>query len=243
VSDRLRKILDHVEAMEAFKAHCFMDTENEVCGLFVVSEGLLTYVPCNNHAFDTKNSFLIHPADFVRCSDIGDVIAVGHSHVIGSSDPSNEDRVNSENCLLPFVIFQPHELTIAAYEPRGEMQPLIGRTWRLGVSDCYTLVRDYYKTQSLELQDYLRNDAACLKTESLFLKHFAENGFREVSGPPRLNDGLLIQVLADIPNHVAVMVEDNLILHHIQNRLSCREPFGGYWRKNTVKILRHEKWL
>lgn len=242
MSDRLQPILES-PAFEAFRAHCFMNTHEETCGLFVLKAGAIEFVPCDNHAYDKMNSFLIHPVDFVRCSDEGDVVAVGHSHVVGTSEPSAEDKLNSENCLLPFIIFQPEALTVATYEPNGEARPLLGRTWTLGVSDCYTLARDYYKTHGVILKDYVRNDIACLKTESLFLKYFEENDFIEVFDGPKEHDGILIQVYANIANHCAVMIEGNMILHHLQNRLSCREPWGGYWKRHTLKVLRHKKWL
>lgn len=243
MSDKLQLVLDSAEAVQAFKEHCYADLYLERCGLFVINAGAVTFVPCDNNAYDKKNSFLIHPADFVAAADVGDVIAVGHSHVVGTAKPTNEDKINSENCKLPFVIFQPEANVLETYDPTGMPVDLIGRSWTLGVSDCYTLARDYYKMFGVELQDYMRNSADILKSRSLFLEHFAENGFHEVEGPPKMHDGLLMNVLADIPNHCAIMVSDNLILHHLQHRLSCREPYAGYWRRHTTKILRHEKWL
>lgn len=229
--------------MEAFKAHCRVDQTIESCGLFVLKDGVVVFVPCENHAYDKTNSFIVHPSDFVRESDEGDVIGVGHSHVIGPSTPSGEDRINAENCMLPFVIYQPEADTVGTYDPKGVPTPLLGRKWVLGVSDCYTLARDYYRTQGLELKDYVRNDMSILRTNSLFLQYYEENGFHVIEGLPKIHDALLIQVHANIPNHVAVMVDNNLILHHLQDRLSCREPYGGYWRRHTMKVLRHEKWL
>lgn len=215
-----------------------------MCGLFVLREGVVEFVPCENHAYDKKNSFLVHPIDFVRCMDSGDVVAVGHSHVTVSADPSTEDRVNSENCKLPFVIYQPESGSIGWYEPTGEPQSLIGRNWHLGTNDCYSLVKDYFATQGVELRDYVRNDASCLTKESLFLKYYEENGFVDITGQtPQIHDVALIQVLSDVANHAAVFVSNDMILHHLQGRLSCRDPYGGYWARHTYKLLRHQKWL
>lgn len=229
--------------MMAFMAHCAIDKGEERCGLFVVVEGQLTFVACDNIAYDRKNSFMIHPTDIVTQSNAGDVIGVGHSHVTVSAKPSDEDRVNSENCRLPFVIFQPDTGDIDSYDPIGIVPDLIGRRWVLGVSDCYTLARDYYKKQDLELRDYVRNDVRTLYKESMFEKHFSENGFHVVSDTPHVHDAFLIQVSANVANHVAILVDDDVILHHLQNRLSCREVYGGYWRRHTMYHLRHERWL
>lgn len=243
MSDKLQQIVES-DAFQQFKAHCESNLASEMCGLFVLSEGIIGFVPCANHAFDTKNSFLIHPADFVKCMEAGDVIAVGHSHVTVSARASNEDVANSENCRLPFLIYQPIEKQVEHYWPSGKTPSLIGRKWHLGVSDCYTIVRDYFAENGVQLNDYVRNDSSCLHSESLFLKHYEENGFVDVTGQtPKKHDVALIQVLANIPNHAAVFVDDDIILHHLQGRLSCRDPYGGYWRRHTVKLLRHSTWL
>jgi proteasome lid subunit RPN8/RPN11 len=243
VSDKLQLILDS-DSLRRFTEYCRSDRTAEMCGLFVIREGIIDFVPCKNSAYDPRNSFLIHPVDFVACMDTGDVIGVGHSHVTAPARPSPEDIINSENCKLPFVIYQPETDMVDSYAPTGQPMKLIGRQWHLGVSDCYSLVRDYYKTQGVELNDYVRNDRECLFKDTRFLDLFEENGFVDVTGePPKIHDLALIQVLADIPNHSAVFVSENIILHHLQGRLSCRDPYGGYWKRHTNKLLRHKTWL
>lgn len=244
MSDKLQTILDSSPAMAAFKLHCLLDRSAEMCGLFVLREGVIEFEGCKNSAYDTKNSFLIHPADYVRCMENGDVIGVGHSHITAPVRPSPEDKVHSENCKLPFLIFQPETGEIDSYSPTGDPMPMLGRRWHLGVSDCYTLVRDYYKTQGVVLGEYVRNDFACLFKDTRFVDKAGENGFVDVTGQtPKTHDLVLIQVKADVPNHAAVFISDTIILHHIQGRLSCRDPYGGYWLRNTAKLLRHQKWL
>lgn len=241
VSDKLQLVLES-DSMESFKAHCSLNMSEESCGLFVLKRGVIEFVPCDNIAYDKKNSFLINPVDYVRECDEGDVLAVGHSHVIGTSKPSTEDIVHAANCQLPFIIFQPEALTIDTLPVPDHSAPLIGRRWSLGVSDCYSLVRDYYKEQGLVMNDYVRTSFEQITGEDMLRKYYSENGFVEVTGEPKINDMLFMQVHSDVPNHVAVMVDDNVILHHLQNRLSCREVWGGYWRRHTLMIVRHPKW-
>lgn len=244
MSDKLQLILDCHDAMNAFRLHCLLDKTVEMCGLFVLREGRIEFEGCENSAYDTKNSFLIHPVDYVHCMDTGEVIGVGHSHVTAPVRPSPEDKVHSENCKLPFVIFQPETDEIDSYAPTGDPIPLIGRQWCLGISDCYTLVRDYYKTQDVELAEYVRNDFECFYKDTRFVDKAGENGFVDVTGQaPKVHDLILIQVKADVPNHAAVLISEGIILHQLQGRLSCRDPYGGYWLRHTAKLMRHKKWL
>ena len=43
-----------------------------------------------------------------------------------------------------------------------------------------------------------------------------------------------------VPNHAAIYLDDMIILHHVQGRLSSRDVYGGYYQKVTELCLRHE---
>jgi cell wall-associated NlpC family hydrolase len=49
-----------------------------------------------------------------------------------------------------------------------------------------------------------------------------------------------MHIVSPVPNHVAIYIGDNKILHHVQGRLSSRDVYGSYYQKVTAKILRHE---
>jgi cell wall-associated NlpC family hydrolase len=53
-------------------------------------------------------------------------------------------------------------------------------------------------------------------------------------------DALLMQLGSNLPNHAAIYIDDQQILHHIQGRLSSRDVLGSYYTKNTAMVLRHE---
>ena len=47
--------------------------------------------------------------------------------------------------------------------------------------------------------------------------------------------------LGDSPglNHVGVYVGEQRLLHHVKGRLSSRDIWGGYYQKNTGRIVRY----
>ena len=53
------------------------------------------------------------------------------------------------------------------------------------------------------------------------------------------HDVLLIHLEANLPNHAAVYLGDQQILHHVQGRLSSRDILGEYYIKNTAFVARH----
>jgi hypothetical protein len=50
-----------------------------------------------------------------------------------------------------------------------------------------------------------------------------------------------MQVQANKWNHAGVLLEGNLLLHHLYGRLSNRTPYGGYWMERTMKVLRYKE--
>jgi cell wall-associated NlpC family hydrolase len=131
-------------------------------------------------------------------------------------------------------------------DPTGNA-PFLERPWLYGIYDCYGLLRDYYRREfSIELDDYDRGEEFEWKSSEwrMFEKNFEGQGFREVGdGQARKGDMLLMQLQADFPNHVGVMhsPEQNVFYQHLLDRLSEASVYGGYWRKNTVKVLRHRE--
>ena len=48
-----------------------------------------------------------------------------------------------------------------------------------------------------------------------------------------------MQVQAPVANHAGILLDDNILLHHLYGHLSQRVPYGGYWRDRTVMVLRY----
>ncbi|MEM8205417.1 NlpC/P60 family protein, partial [Morganella morganii] len=53
----------------------------------------------------------------------------------------------------------------------------------------------------------------------------------------------VMQVQAPVANHAGILLDDNMLLHHLYGHLSQRVPYGGYWRDRTVTVLRLRKSL
>lgn len=119
-------------------------------------------------------------------------------------------------------------------------QSLIGRPWEYGRFDCYAIVRDWFAERGIALNDYPREGFWWERGENWFLDNFEKEGFVEVD-PSELTDGcvIIMQLGASVPNHVAVYVGDNFILHHLFDRLSMREIYSALYRKTTKHVLKY----
>ncbi len=143
---------------------------------------------------------------------------------------------------MPWFIINPTTELWGYCEPTGYELPYVARPFFHGIIDCYTLVRDFYKKEfQIELNDYNRRDKWWEKGENMYLDNFKKEGFHEISmDEVRFGDCFLMKLESKTCNHSAIYLGDNIVLHHVQGRLSSRDVYGGYYQKVTEVCLRHE---
>ena len=228
--------------LEAVRKHAREAHPNESCGVVVVQKGRRRYIPCRNVSATPKEAFEVHPEDYAAAEDKGEVVLIVHSHPDSkNAEPSLDDIQGCNAVNVPWLIVNFPGEDWRVIQPLVGTQPLVGREFIFGVQDCYSIVRDWYKqVKDIELKDFPRQDKFWERGENLYLNHLPETGFRRVYGEPQVGDVLLMQVGADLPNHGAIYLGEDIILHHMHGRLSSREIYGGYWKKHTTHIMRHE---
>lgn len=234
---------DFTTIIEAVREHAAECAPRECCGLAVVVLGKLRYWRCRNDYTGTDDVFVLNPDDYAAAEDAGAVVGVVHSHVAQSPDPSVADLVAIEKSGLPWLIVNHPVGTWRVVDPSGFVAPLLGRPFAHGVLDCYSLCRDYYREHcNILLPDFPRDDFWWEKPgQNLYLDHFKEAGFFEIEERElREHDGILMQAAADRPNHAAIYIGDQRIIQHVLGRLSSRDVWGGWWRKNATHFLRHK---
>ena len=235
---RLPALSDNWRA--AALAHAREQYPREACGLLVVVRGRERFWPCRNTA-EGADQFALDPLDYAAAEDAGDVVAVFHSHPNAQPTPSEADRVACEASGLPWHIVGVPCERWATVEPSGFRAPLVGRQFVHGVVDCYSLIRDYYADElRIELPDFDRPNDWWHRGGNLYAENFEKAGFIRVKGEPQRHDVILMQVLANVPNHGAIYLGNGIILHHVHGRLSSREIYGGYWLTKTWALLRHK---
>lgn len=237
---------------QAIRDHAIEQYPRESCGLVVIHKGRELYLPCRNVAKSKDENFVLEPEDYAKAEEIGEIVAVVHSHPNAPARPSEADLVMCESTGLPWHIVHVsrseagnlHATDIYTFQPTGYVAPLVGRSFSHGVLDCYQLIKDYYARELLiELPDFYRRDNWWNEGQNLYMQNFEAAGFVPATGAIRKHDVVIMQVRSPVPNHAGVYIGDGRILHHQMSRLSSRDVYSGYFQEVTRIVVRHKDLL
>ena len=214
----------------------------ESCGLLINVKGKEKYYPCKNLSSYSQQCFIIDPEDYAKAEDSGKVLAVIHSHPVTPPVASQADMISCEESGLVWHIVNPKTEQWGFYKPSGYKPPLIGRHWVWGITDCWSLVRDWYKEKlGITLRDWDRptTPEEFIKNP-MFEKCAWRTGFRQLRPEEKLENGdlLFMSIMATGLNHVAIFLDGD-VLHHLADRISCKEPYNEWLLKCTGMRLRY----
>ena len=183
----------------------------ESCGFLLNIKGKERYYPCRNLSMTDHQCFIIDPEDYVKADNTGEIVGVVHSHPITPPTPSQADKISCEESNLPWHIVNPKTEQWGYLEPCGYKPPLLGRQWVWGVTDCWSLVRDWYKEKkilNLKIGKDLQHQKNLII--NLCLKDCAwRTNFRELRPEEKLENG------------------DVLLMYFASNFKSCSIFFEG----------------
>jgi len=234
-----------VKALRALAAEAY---PREACA-FVMESGAV--VPAANRAADPTHGFEVAAEEWAQVeAGHGKIEAFFHSHPDGPDCPSAEDMRAQQASGVPWLIgcAGPNGATTEPFWFGDGSPPrdYLGRGFRHGVTDCYSLIRDWLGREvSIHLPDYPRSWEWWLQGGDLYRDHLGPAGFREVGRMnPAPGDLFLVTLRSKVPNHGLVYVGNGLVLHHLASRkpsdpsrLSRREPLAR-WAGLTVGHLR-----
>lgn len=235
--------------IDAAMEHARAESPAEACGYVLDVEGHQTYFRCRNSAAPSlRNSqFEMHPVDQIKAEKRGRVLAIVHSHPHAEPEPSVTDLMGVESSRKPWLIVAPHLGTFTVNLPTGEDIPLKGRPFVYGLTDCASLIRDYYAQElGIHLPHYEHNFGWWDRGRDLWRELPPTMGFVRVTGQPLAKFDVLVLMLhnAPVPTHGAIYFPPEgenpaRILHHVQGRVPRMDTFGGYWQKAHVETFRH----
>lgn len=222
----------------AARAHALQVFPNESCGIVIGG----VYLPIENIAADPLQHFEMPKDTWTAHGKIEGVI---HSHGPQFDlAPSANDMQHQIATDVPWGITRCDGVAASPIMWWGDFRlddPLLGRTFIHGVTDCYGAIRAWrWQECQIKLPEFPRDMEWWRAGGDLYNDGFAKAGYRAISeSEAREGDVALINFRSKVPNHGGTLIEGGLFYHHLQNRLSCREPLGR-WRSMISKWLRYE---
>lgn len=212
--------------------------EEESCGFVIQQDQTIQYLACRNIAPDPTQSFEISPDDWLIATNRGEIVALVHSHPDGIPILSEMDQLMQQKTALDWWLVcngDIHKFRL--------VKPLLGRDFQHGTTDCYSLFRDAYHLAGINLPDFYREDNWWQTEKNLYLDNMQQQGFYQIDQQQIVDgDVILICLGSTTPNHAAIYVGHQQILHHSPNRKSKRDFYNGFWLKYTHSIWRHKQW-
>lgn len=120
---------------------------------------------------------------------------------------------------------------------------LTGKQFDFGKSDCYSIVRYFYKDNyNIILPNYARPNDFWEYGMDMYMERFYKNNFYVLNCHPseyQIGDVFLMAIQSSVVNHAAVLIENGTILHHLVGQISTTSPYRSIWRNNTMAVVRH----
>ena len=171
-----------------------------------------------------------------------DIVGVVHSHPDGTPDPSEMDIKYCNTLNVPYYIFSYPGMDMRIIHPNREEKALYGREYEFGVTDCFEAIRDYLKTQDIEIPERKAFEDNWWDRDLNYFtdEMIKEYGYKKVEGNMQPNDVIIFTIRETVPNHCGVYLGDDIFYHHAENRLSCRENLYPFWKKHITGVYRYE---
>ena len=235
---------------ESIKRHALNEVPKECCGLIIEDKGAEQIYPCRNSSEKPAKHFSINPSDYVKASVRGKIKAVYHSHNSENEKFSVNDMFNSRAHKLNYILYNTVKDSFSFFDFKKNKTFLYNRIFKIGKSDCYTIVKEYYQNLGIKLDgentlgnDWYKENPNLIS--ELFKLNKTNPNLPIVELPPdsqlKEHDVIVFEFIKGAgPNHVAVYLGDGNMIHHPRNRYPCIETLNPIYKKKMYKIYRHE---
>ena len=134
--------------IEEIQEHFEKEYPREGCGVIGIVQGKKKWFPCTNIA-EQDEDFTFSSSEYLSIKKQADIFAIVHSHPDASNEPSQHD-IDCCNVLgIPYYIFSYPNMELNIIEPETKAHPLIGRSYKFGVEDCFEALRDWLAKENI----------------------------------------------------------------------------------------------
>lgn len=229
-----------LDLKEKIKIHAEYEKPNEACGLIYKSGEYIDIYPCKNISSEKQEHFELNPFDYLKAASRGKIVGMYHSQK--DINPSVLDYVVSSGHKIYSVVYSyENDTFVEINEDAIKYAKYIGRPFKFGNNDCYSLVRDFYEREyKILLGDYVRDDKTFKDFPDIIRDNYIKEGFQEVKMEDlQVGDAIVFGLNKTSP-HVGIFIGNNLFLHHEHNKYSTAQFLTSPWKSKIVFCARHK---
>lgn len=203
-------------------------------------ESLYSEIKNKGKIFVVQNEGKPILSDYITEDLVGVVIYKEDKNIFSISE---NERKEMNTLKVPFVTLGSSRDISEVFIPDRffENAKLVNRPFLHGMFDCYTLIRDYYRRNfNIMLPTNMqRNWEWWTEGSNLYVDNARSYGFEEVNEIKK-HDVLVMSIGSQVPNHGAIYLGDNKILHHIGGRFSTIENLKSSYKHSLSVIYRNK---
>lgn len=211
-----------------------LQTKGECCG-FVVKNQVF---PCKNQSQNPNHHFSISPLDYLHASYLGKIEIIYHSHA-KNPEFSEFDKLNLYNQKLRGLVYCKEKDCFNVFFPESYNNKYLGRSFEIGVSDCLSLVAEYYKNElGVILPDIQRSEGWYKNHPNIVRDNTPKNFVKIEFKDAQKNDLLVFDMLKNNqPCHFGIYLGNDIILHQLRNKFSVLEELTEVMKKKLSYCL------
>jgi proteasome lid subunit RPN8/RPN11 len=230
------------------KEHALEESPRECCGIIVND---VKVVRCRNVAHKPMDHFSLSPLDYMKASREGDINAIYHSH-LDEEKFSPSDIINSQTHEVNYILYNIKNNSFSEFNPLKKKTFIHSTSFKTGISDCMTLVINYYKENfDIDLSDlnFLRMKEDWSERDPLLIQKiielnrtnhsdlFEEIDFLETT--LRKHDIISLEYIKGKGVcHTAVYVGSGNIFHHPRGKHPIVEKLTESFQRRVKKVYR-----
>ena len=240
------------------KAHSLKESPDECCGLlFLNKKNVLEAFPCRNIAQDKENEFVVCQLDYLKAAMNGKIVGIYHSHCIQDNSFSELDKQISHKLNLKNIVYILKRDSFEEYSPENYYNKYIDKDFVIGVSDCLSIVENYYNEEfgikifhyertvdwDKDYPEFVKNKLAEFCESQNFDKFFEKENFIKVEGieNAKKHDIIVFKYLENYPSHFGIYLGQNYILHQPRNKKSIIEKLTDAEKRRIYCFARSKE--
>lgn len=237
------------------KAHSLKESPDECCGLLLLNKkDILESFPCKNIAQDKENEFVVCQLDYLKAAMNGKIVGIYHSHCIQDNSFSELDKQISHKLNLKNIVYILKRDSFEEYSPENYYNKYVNKDFVIGVSDCLSIVENYYNEEfgikifhyertadwDKDYPEFVKNKLAEFCDSQNFDKFFEKENFVKIEGieNAKKHDIIVFKYLENYPSHFGIYLGQNHILHQPRNKKSIIEKLTDAEKRRIYCFIR-----